>query len=116
MNMVEFRITERTRESEGILEIGRRMHVTCLEGNRFLVAEEGLGVLDRLSIPYTVLAREPFNYERHALSHLISLLAPSFTPGPSLLLAALLYRDFEPGDLALPAIPFLDQLALRRRR
>src|SRR5207247_2605713 len=43
---------------------------------------------------------------------LIRLLAPPFTPGPSLLLAALLYRDFEPGDLALPAIPFLDQLAL----
>ena len=46
------------------------MRVTCLEGNRFLVAEEGLGVLDRLGIPYTVLAREPFNYERHALSHI----------------------------------------------
>ena len=51
MNMVEFRITEAARESEGILEIGRRMRVSCLEGNRFLVAEEGLGVLDRLGIP-----------------------------------------------------------------
>ena len=61
MNMVEFRITERARESEGILEIGRRMRVSCLEGNRFLVVEEGLAVLDRLGIPYTVLTREPFN-------------------------------------------------------
>ena len=70
MNMVEFRITEPARESEGILEIGRRMRVSCLEGNRFLVAEEGLGVLERLGIVYTVLTREPFNYERHALSHI----------------------------------------------
>ena len=69
MNMVEFRITEPARESEGILEIGRRMRVSCLEGDRFLVAEDGLAVLDRLGIPYAVLIREPFNYERHALSH-----------------------------------------------
>jgi len=68
--MVEFKITDQARESESILEIGRRMRVTCLEGNRFLVAEEGIGVLDRLGIAYTVLAREPFNYERHALSHI----------------------------------------------
>src|SRR5439155_8433326 len=66
MNMVEFRITEQAREAEGILEIGRRMRVSCLEGDRFLVAEEGLAVLDRLGIAYTVLTREPFNYERHA--------------------------------------------------
>ena len=70
MNMVEFKIAEPAREAEGILEIGRRMRVTCLEGDRFLVAEEGLRVLDRLGIEYTVLAREPFNYERHALSHI----------------------------------------------
>ena len=68
--MVEFRITEPAREAEGILEIGRRMRVTCIEGDRFLVAEEGLRVLERLSIGYTVLSREPFNYERHALPHL----------------------------------------------
>jgi hypothetical protein len=70
MYMVEFRISEPARESEGILEIGRRMRVTCLEGDRFLVAEEGLRVLDRLGIAYKVLIREPFNYERHALSHI----------------------------------------------
>ena len=70
MNMVEFRITEPAREAEGILELGRRMRVSCLEGDRFLVAENGLSILDRLGIPYTVLAREPFNYERHALSHI----------------------------------------------
>src|SRR5256885_10115623 len=68
MNMVEFRVTEPAREAEGILEIGRRMRVSCLEGDRFLVAEEGLAVLDRLGIAYTLLTREPFNYERHALS------------------------------------------------
>jgi len=68
--MVEFRIVPDDRQSEGILELGRRMRVSCLEGNRFLVAEDGLKVLDRLGIPYTVLAREPFNYERHALLHI----------------------------------------------
>src|SRR5262249_14409804 len=57
VNMVEFRITEPARESEGILEIGRRMRVSCLEGNRFLVAEEGLRVLERLGIAYRVLSR-----------------------------------------------------------
>ena len=70
MDMVEFKITEPAREPEGILEIGRRMRITCLEGNRFLVAEPGLAVLDRLGINYTILAREPFNYERHALPHI----------------------------------------------
>ncbi len=76
MNMVEFKITQPSRESEGIVEIARRMRVTCLEGDRYLVAEGGLVVLDRLGIPYTVLALEPFNYERHALPHLVAAQVP----------------------------------------
>jgi len=76
MNMVEFRISDPARESEGIVELSRRMRVTCLEGTRFLVAETGLAVLDRLSIPYDVLSREPFNYERHALPHLAAAQIP----------------------------------------
>ena len=74
--MVQFKIMQRDREPEGIVEIARRMRVTCLEGERFLVAESGLAVLDRLGIPYTVLAREPFNYERHALSDLAAAQIP----------------------------------------
>ena len=76
MNMVEFKITQPDREAEGIVEIARRMRVTCREGDRFLVAEGGLVVLDRLGIPYTVLLREPFNYERHALPHLAAAQIP----------------------------------------
>lgn len=76
MNMVEFKITESSREAEGIVEIARRMRVTCLEGDRFLVAEGGLAVLDRLAIPYTIISREPFNYERHAIPHLVAAQVP----------------------------------------
>ena len=76
MNMVEFKISQSDRESEGIVEIARRMRVTRLEGERFLVAESGLAVLDRLGIPYIVLAREPFNYERHAISYLAAAQIP----------------------------------------
>ncbi len=65
MNMVQFKITEPDREAEGVVEIARRMRVTCLDGDRFLAAEDGLSVLDRLGIPYTIILREPFNYERH---------------------------------------------------
>ena len=70
MNMVEFKVTDPAREAEGIVELSRRMRVTCLEGTRFLVAETGLAVLARIGIPYEVISREPFNYERHALPHL----------------------------------------------
>ena len=76
MNMVEFKITQPDREAEGIVEIARRMRVTCLEGDRYLVAEGGLAVLDRLAIPYTILSREPFNYERHAIPHLAAAQVP----------------------------------------
>ncbi len=76
MNMVEFKISQPDRESEGIIEIARRMRVTCLEGERFLVAESGLAMLDRLGIPYAVLSHEPFNYERHAKPHLAAAQIP----------------------------------------
>jgi hypothetical protein len=76
MNMVEFKIAQPQREAEGIVEIARRMRITCLEGDRFLVAEAGLDVLDRLTIPYTILSREPFNYERHAIPHLVAAQVP----------------------------------------
>jgi hypothetical protein len=76
MNMVEFKITDPARESEGIVELSRRMRVTCLEGTRFLVAESGLAVLDRLGISYNVLSVEPFNYERHAVPHLAAAQVP----------------------------------------
>ena len=76
MNIVEFKITEPEREAEGIVELAKRMRVTCLKGERFLVAESGLAVLDQLGIRYTVLSREPFNYERHALPDLVAAQVP----------------------------------------
>ena len=76
MNMVEFKITVPARESEGIVELAKRMRVTCLNGDRFVVAESGLAVLDRLGIAYTVITREPFSYERHALPDLVAAQVP----------------------------------------
>jgi hypothetical protein len=66
MNVVELEITQPDREAEGIVEIARKRPITCLQGDRYLDAESGLSVLDRLSIPYTVLPREPLDYARHA--------------------------------------------------
>ena len=72
MHMIEFKITDPERVPEGIVELARRMRVTCLNGERYVVAEGGLTVLDRLGISYTVLAREPFCYERHAIPDLVA--------------------------------------------
>ena len=60
MHMIEFKITDPKRVAEGIVELARRMRVTCLQGECYVVAEAGLTVLDRLGIPYTPLTREPF--------------------------------------------------------
>jgi hypothetical protein len=76
MNMVEFKINDVAREAEGVVELGKRMRVTCLKGDRFLVAETGLVVLDQLGIKYTIPTREPFNHERHALPDLVAAQVP----------------------------------------